>query len=57
MKIPIPWGLIAIFISLGSFYYYNQKTRLKHQDRRDRLKEKRDEYADAFTKSNQNETD
>jgi len=57
MQIPIPWGLIAIFISLVSFYYFNQKKRLKNQDRRNRLNEKRHEYIDAFTEKNQNKND
>jgi hypothetical protein len=56
MQIPIPWGLIAIFISLGTFYYFNKKARIKKQERRDRLNEKRQEFLDAILK-NKKESD
>lgn len=48
MKLPIPWILIAVFISLSLFYYFNQKTRIRRDERRDRLKEKHQEYLDSL---------
>jgi hypothetical protein len=50
MQIPIPWGFIAIFISLFTFYYFNKKARLRKQERRERLKEKRQEFLDSVLK-------
>lgn len=57
MQVQIPWGLIAIFISLGAFYYFNQKTKLRRKARRDRLIEKRQEYLDALIKNNSKKAD
>ena len=41
-------GLIAIFISLGLFYYFNHKARIKKEVRRDRLKEKHQDYLNTL---------
>ncbi len=57
MQVQIPWGLIAIFISLTAFYYFNQKTKLRRKARRDRLIEKRQEYLDALIKNNSKKGD
>ncbi|MEO6133933.1 MAG: hypothetical protein ABIP35_02195 [Ginsengibacter sp.] len=51
MQMTIPGGLIAIVISLFIFYYYNKTVRAKREERRDRLKEKRQDYLDAILKS------
>jgi hypothetical protein len=50
MQIPIPLGLIAIFISLFTFYYFNKKARIRKQERRERLNEKRQEFLDLVLK-------
>jgi hypothetical protein len=44
----IPWILIAIFVSLCLFYYFNQKASNRREDRRERLREKRQEYLDSL---------
>ena len=44
----IPWGWIAIFVSLALFYYFNQKTRIRREERRDRSKERHKEYLDSL---------
>ena len=51
MKIPIPWGLILIFISLSLFYYYNQKRKNKKEDRRDKLNESRQDFLNSLLES------
>lgn len=48
MRITLLWGLIAIFISLSLFYYFNQRARMRREERRDRLKEKHQEYIDSL---------
>ncbi len=48
MNVPLPGGLIAIFISLSLFYYFNQKTRIRKEGRREKLKEKHQEYLDSL---------
>jgi len=51
MRIQIPWGLIAIFVSLSLFYYINRRSTIRRQERRDRLDEKRKEYIDVLLKT------
>ena len=51
MQIPIPWGLIAIFISLGTFYYFNRKAQVKRQNRKDKLNETRQAFLDTILKN------
>ena len=57
MQIPIPWGLIAIFISLFAFYYFNKKLQIKKQESRDRLNERRQEFLDAILKNKKKDED
>jgi len=48
----IPYGLIAIFIALSFFYYVNQKSRIRREERKDRLIAKRQELLDSLVKKN-----
>jgi len=50
MRIPLPFGLIAIFISFCLFYYFNQKNKIKKQLRRERLEEKQQELLATLRK-------
>ena len=54
MEIRIPWTLILIFISLSLFYYFNQKARIKREDRRQKRNERAEKYLDLLVKSNSN---
>jgi len=54
MSLPIPWGLMAIVISLSLFYYFNQKTRIKKEERREKLKERHQAYLDTLLDSLKN---
>jgi hypothetical protein len=51
MQIQIPWGLIAIFISLSSFYYFNQKRKIKKEERLEKLNERKQLVLDSLPKS------
>jgi hypothetical protein len=44
----LPIGLILIFFSLATFYYYNQKRKINREARKDRLQEKREELLKAI---------
>lgn len=48
----IPYGLIAIFIALSFFYYVSQKSRIRREERKDRLNAKRQELLDSLVKKN-----
>jgi hypothetical protein len=48
MHITLPYGLILIFIALSFFYYTIQKTRIRKQQRRERLEEKREELLQSL---------
>jgi len=48
MQINSPYLFIAIFISLSLFYYFNQKIRIRKEERRERLKEKHQEYLNVL---------
>ena len=50
MQAPIPGGLILIFISLFTFYYFNKKVQIKKRERRDRLNEIRQKFIDTILK-------
>ena len=50
MHLPIPWGLVAIFISLSAFYYFNQKSKIRRQNKREKVNEKRQEILDLLKK-------
>lgn len=51
MQITIPWGLMAIFISLFIFYAYNKVAKARREEKRERLKEKRQDYLNAILKA------
>jgi uncharacterized ion transporter superfamily protein YfcC len=55
-QIQIPWGLIAIFISLSLFYYFNQKNKIKKEERREKLNESRQQLLDSMLKTKSEET-
>jgi len=44
----IPVGLILIFFSLATFYYFNQKRKIKRENREKRLEEKREQLLKAL---------
>lgn len=44
MTVYIPWGLIAIFISLYIFYEHNRRNRLRREERREELNNRRQEF-------------
>ena len=48
MRINLPWGFIAIFVSLSLFYYFNQKNKIRKDERRARAKEKHQEYLQSL---------
>lgn len=48
MQINLPYGLIAIFVSLSLFYYFNQRNRIRREERRERSKEKHQEYLNVL---------
>ena len=50
MSIPLPYGLIAIFIALCLFYYVNQKNRIRKEDQRERMQKKQEEMLNALRK-------
>ena len=50
MHLPFPWALIAIFFSLASFYYFNQKAKIKAENRREKRREQSQKYLDAMLK-------
>ncbi len=39
----IPIGLILIFFSLATFYYFNQKRKIKRENQEERMEEKREQ--------------
>lgn len=45
------WILVCVFISLSLFYYYNQKAKIRREERRDLRKEKHEEYLDSLLKN------
>lgn len=48
MQITLPGGLILIFIALSFFYYTIQKTRVRKQQRHERLEEKQEELLQSL---------
>lgn len=44
----IPIGLILIFFSLATFYYFNQKRKINRENRQEKLEEKREELLNAL---------
>jgi uncharacterized membrane protein len=48
MRIPIL--LVGVFISLSLFYYFNQKMKIKREQRRDRFEEKQEAILEMLRK-------
>lgn len=53
----IPWLYIAIFLSLSIFYYFNQKIEIRREEKRDRLREAREDYLNSFLRKRQEKND
>jgi hypothetical protein len=51
MKIYVPWGFIAIFISFYIFREYNRVRRAKRDERREYLNERRQQLIDNVVKA------
>lgn len=43
MEIRIPWMFILIFIALSLFYYFNQKSKIKREQRKNTLEQKKED--------------
>ena len=56
VNIIVPWGRIAIFISLYIFREYNRVTKAKRENRREYLNERRQELLDNVVKKNKKTT-
>jgi len=56
VNIVVPWGLIAIFISLYIFREYNRVTKAKRENRREYMNERRQELLDNVVKKNKKST-
>jgi hypothetical protein len=54
MGVSIPGGLILIFISLSVFWYYNQKAKIRKEERRERLHESRQKLMDSILENSDN---
>ena len=52
----IPYGLIAIFISLCFFYYFKQKAEIRKQQRRNKLEEKQQALLEQLKDANKENT-
>ncbi|MEP7372627.1 MAG: hypothetical protein ABI675_04510 [Chitinophagaceae bacterium] len=52
----IPVGLILIFFSLVTFYYFNQKRKINKENRQERLEEKREQLLNALRKAKDKNT-
>ena len=50
MNIAIPVGLLLIFLSLATAYYFNAKAKIKRNNRREKLKEMQDELLEVLRK-------
>jgi hypothetical protein len=48
MEIPIPGIMFAAIVSLGIFYYYNRKATLRREEKRERLKSRREGYMNVM---------
>ncbi|HXS56471.1 MAG TPA: hypothetical protein VN726_10135 [Hanamia sp.] len=48
MTVYIPWGLIAIFVSLYIFYQSNRKSQLRREERREQLNNRRQELLEKL---------
>ena len=57
IKIFVPWGLVAIFISFYLFRQYNRVKKAKREERRRYLNEHRQELLNKVLKKNKNQLD
>lgn len=55
MTVYVPWGFIAIFISLYLFYEYNRVQKAKRNERREELNERRRALLNDLIKSKEDE--
>jgi hypothetical protein len=56
VSVVVPWGLIAIFISLYLFREFNRIRKAKRENRREYLNERRQELLDNLLKKNKKST-
>jgi hypothetical protein len=56
LNIVVPWGLIAIFISLYLFKEYNRVKKAKRETRREYMNQRRQELLDNVLKKNKKST-
>lgn len=56
VNIVVPWGLIAIFISLYLFKEHNRVRKAKRENRREYMNERRQELLDNLLKKNKKST-
>ncbi|HEV3412084.1 MAG TPA: hypothetical protein VG101_06380 [Puia sp.] len=56
INIVVPWGLIAIFISLYLFKEYNRVRKAKRENRREYMNERRQELLDNLLKKDKKST-
>lgn len=52
----IPWLLILVFFSIASFYYFNEKRKIRRDQRREKLDEKREELLETLRRSKKDNT-
>lgn len=45
------WILVPVFISLSLFYYYNQKSKIKREQKREDRREKHQRYMESLLKT------
>lgn len=56
IQLNVPYGLIAIFISLCFFYYFKQKAEIRKQQRRNKIEEKQQALLQQLTDANKENT-
>jgi hypothetical protein len=56
VSIVVPWGMIAIFISLYLFREFNRIRKAKRENRREYMNERRQELLDNLLKKNKKST-
>lgn len=56
ISLVVPWGLIAIFISLYLFEEYNRVKKAKRKNRREYMNQHRQELLDGVLKKNKKST-
>ena len=56
ITIIVPWGLIAVFISLYLFKEYNRANKARRENRREYMNQRRQELLDDILKKNKKST-